>query len=270
MVFFTADTHFGHANIIRFCNRPFDSVEEMNEALISNWNSRVRGNDTVFIVGDMMFRCPEPELILKRLKGKKRLIVGNHDSSWMNKVDLTKFFYSVDPYLEISDGQHALTLCHYPLLSWKHQKRSYMIHGHIHADTSMDYWPQIASRDNLLNAGCDINNYMPVTFDELFENNRAFKQHSAISKTMSGITDVFDRAYIEYSALTIAIEKGEIAEEENIERVLDGLLDFYADDRFKKLKQRIFARVRPYFPNLVSCYERHVLQMFEQIENDDI
>ena len=175
MIFFTADTHFGHKNILKLCNRPFETIEEMNETLIENWNHRVSGMDTVYIVGDMFFRCSDAETILRRLKGKKRLIVGNHDSSWMNKVDLNRYFVSVDRLLEISDGKHALTLCHYPLLTWNHAKKSYMIHGHIHADTSADYFPLICNRSNVLNAGVDINGFMPVSFDELFQNNEQFK-----------------------------------------------------------------------------------------------
>lgn len=176
MIYFTADTHFGHANIVKMCDRPFPDVEAMNEAMIAAWNERVEGNDTVYIVGDMFFRCADPESILKRLRGKKRLIVGNHDSSWMSKVDLGKYFLSVEGLMEISDGAHALTLCHYPLLTWKHSKKSHMIHGHIHADTSADFWRLIHARENVLNAGVDINGYRPVTFEELIENNRRFKQ----------------------------------------------------------------------------------------------
>ena len=56
MIYFTADTHFDHANIIRFCNRPFATVEEMNETLITNWNRKVHANDTVFIIGDMLIK----------------------------------------------------------------------------------------------------------------------------------------------------------------------------------------------------------------------
>lgn len=175
MIFFTADTHFGHKNILKLCDRPFETIEEMNEKMIGNWNDRVSGMDTVYIVGDMFFRCSDAEVILKRLKGKKRLIVGNHDSSWINKVDLKRYFVSVDNLLEISDGKHALTVCHYPLLTWKHSQKSYMIHGHIHADTSADYFPLICNRPNVLNAGVDINGFMPVTFDELVENNNKFK-----------------------------------------------------------------------------------------------
>lgn len=129
MIYFIADTHFGHENVIRFCDRPFSSADDMDEAMIANWNARVRGNDTVYILGDMFFRSTNAEAILQRLRGKKRLIVGNHDGSWMAKFDYARYFVSVDNFLETSDGQHSLTLCHYPLLSWKHARRSYMIHG---------------------------------------------------------------------------------------------------------------------------------------------
>ena len=175
MIYFTADTYFGHENVIRFCGRPYTTAAEMDEALIENWNSRVRGNDTVFILGDLFFRSDNAEEILSHLKGKKRLLVGNHDGSWMTKVDVSRYFASVDLILELSDGCRTLTLCHYPLLTWKHAKKSYMIHGHIHNDTGADFWPLLAARDNALNAGVDINGYQPVTFDELLENNRVFK-----------------------------------------------------------------------------------------------
>ena len=93
----------------------------------------------------------------------------------MEKMDLGRYFISVDHLLEISDGVRALTLCNYPLLTWKHAKKSYMIHGHIHANTDADFWPLIRCRENVLNAGVDMNGYQPVTFDELLENNRKFK-----------------------------------------------------------------------------------------------
>lgn len=176
MIYFTSDTHFGHESVIRFCSRPYATAAEMDEALMENWNSRVKGNDTVFILGDLFFRSDNAGEILRRLKGKKRLLIGNHDGSWMTQVDVSRYFASVDLMLELSDGCHALTLCHYPLLTWKHAKKSYMIHGHIHNDTSADFWPLLAARDNALNAGVDINGYQPVTFGELLENNRVFKR----------------------------------------------------------------------------------------------
>lgn len=179
LIYFTADTHFGHANILRFCDRPFASVQEMDATMIRKWNAKVHNNDTVFILGDMFFRSTNVEEVLGQLKGKKRLIVGNHDTFWMRKVSLEKYFESVDSLLEISDGQHGLTLCHYPMLSWNHQRRTYMIHGHIHNDTTMDFWPLIAARERVLNAGADINRFEPVSFDELLANNLRFKQEWA-------------------------------------------------------------------------------------------
>ena len=176
MYYFISDPHFGHENILKMCQRPFESVEEMNEAMIDAWNQRVTGNDTVFILGDLFYRCPDPEPILQRLKGKKRLIIGNHDSSWMDNVDLSRYFVSVDPFLEITDGVRAITLCHYPLLTWKHKLRTYMVHGHIHNDTTSDFFPLLVARERVLNAGVEVNGYRPVTVEELQKNNQAFKQ----------------------------------------------------------------------------------------------
>ena len=124
-IFFISDTHFGHENVLKF-GRQFSSIEEMNETLIRNWNERVSGNDTVYILGDMFFRAADVEGVLSRLKGKKHLILGNHDGSWINKVDLSQYFQSVSNMLEISDGQRGMTLCHYPLLTWKRAKKSYI------------------------------------------------------------------------------------------------------------------------------------------------
>lgn len=75
----TSDLHFWHANIIKFCNRPFATVEEMNEVLISNWNAVVQPEDTVYVVGDFSMAFRPVELYTKRLNGKKILVAGNHD-----------------------------------------------------------------------------------------------------------------------------------------------------------------------------------------------
>ena len=107
MIYFTSDLHLGHANIIRHCNRPFSSVEEMDETLIRNWAKRVKANDTVYVLGDLMFRNQKsPEEYLSRLKGKKHLIIGNHDKDWIKKCKLEDFFESVNGIDYFSDGQH--------------------------------------------------------------------------------------------------------------------------------------------------------------------
>lgn len=176
MIYYIADTHFGHENVIKFCDRPFSCVEEMNKVMIQRWNNKVRGNDTVYILGDMFLRCADAESILQRLKGKKRLLVGNHDGSWMTKLNVKDYFVSVDTMVETSVENYGVTMCHYPLLTWHHQKRTYMIHGHIHNDTSCDFWPLIKNRERVLNAGVEINGYEPVSIEELVANNKGFKE----------------------------------------------------------------------------------------------
>ena len=78
--FFTSDTHFGHANIIRLCNRPFKDVEEMNEKLIENWNKVVPEDGTVFHLGDFAFGGSALwNSVIPRLNGQIYLIIGNHE-----------------------------------------------------------------------------------------------------------------------------------------------------------------------------------------------
>ena len=178
MIYFTADCHFGHQNVIRFCNRPYATAEEMNDDLIKRWNSKVMRSDTVYVLGDMFYRAENPEKILKTLKGKKVLIVGNHDDSWMKKIDLSRHFKDVQLMAEISTGGAGATLCHYPMTSWRHQMRTYMIHGHIHNNTDLPFWDYLTSNERILNAGVDVNDYYPVTLNELIENNKKFKDAS--------------------------------------------------------------------------------------------
>ena len=114
MNYFTSDLHLGHRNIIRLCNRPFATIEEMDETLIRNWNAKVTNGDTVYILGDLLFRNEKPaEEYLKQLKGKKHLIIGNHDRDWVKKCNLEDFFESVNNLHFISDGKRQMTLCHY-------------------------------------------------------------------------------------------------------------------------------------------------------------
>lgn len=188
-VFFTADLHFGHANIIKTCNRPFNSVEDMDEALIKNWNRRVGQNDTVYILGDFMFRAKNPpEYYLRQLRGRKHLLIGNHDQ-WIKKCDLSAFFISVHDEWHTSDGQHAISLNHYPMMSWPHENRAYMVFGHLHNAMTGDKIEYICKQERMLNAGVEINHYEPVTFDKLLENNRLFKENILIDLVEKKVLD---------------------------------------------------------------------------------
>ena len=141
----------------------------------------MRRNDTVYIVGDFLFRAKRPaEEYLSGLNGKKHLIIGNHDKYWMKKADLNAWFESVSPMLLVQDSGRTATLCHYPMMSWPGMsKGGYMIYVHIHNSTNTDYWPLITARPQMLNAGVDINGFAPVTLDELIEDNRRFKEEHA-------------------------------------------------------------------------------------------
>lgn len=194
MILFTSDLHLGHANIIRHCNRPFASVEEMDEVLIANWNRKVHRDDTVYILGDLMFRNKRPpEEYLSQLKGKKHLVVGNHDKAWMKKVKLEDWFESVNMMLFTSDGQRHLTMCHYPMMTWPFANHEgWHIYAHIHDNTSMDYWPLIERSPRMLNAGVDINGFAPVTFEEMKENNTTHMARVAAKRMVEENRDVFE------------------------------------------------------------------------------
>jgi calcineurin-like phosphoesterase family protein len=199
MIYFTADLHLGHSNIIRHCERPFANVEEMDETLIANWNKRVRSGDSVYILGDLIFRASaSPDGYLAGLNGKKHLILGNHDKDWVKKADLERYFESVAPFAEISAEQQRVSLCHYPMMSWNHMaKGAYMIHGHIHNNRNADYFPLMRKMPNLLNAGVDINGFRPVGLCELIANNENFKSEytdrEVSADTATGFAGIAER-----------------------------------------------------------------------------
>ena len=179
MIYYTSDLHLGHANAITLNDRPFGDVTEMDDALIANWNKRVKRDDTVYIVGDLVWQSVDPLPYLARLGGKKHLIVGNHDK-WVRKAEAAAFFEEIVPYAEVSFDNHPITLCHYPMLEWKNSRKEgssrlgYLIHGHIH-NTVKPLYRVLFEMPNALNAGVDINGFSPVSFDELVKNNDAFK-----------------------------------------------------------------------------------------------
>lgn len=91
-IFYIADYHFGHANVIRFDKRPFNSAEEMDKTMIDNWNDVVGKDDTVYILGDFCWNTEERWIeILDQLNGKKVLIRGNHDLKTMSQQLRSKF-----------------------------------------------------------------------------------------------------------------------------------------------------------------------------------
>lgn len=172
MNYFIADTHFGHENIMFLDKRPFKDTDEMWEKMKELWNKRVKDTDDVWIIGDFCFRSGEkPGYYLKQLKGKKHLIIGNHDTELLKDKDARKYFESIDHYRKIHDHGKTIIMCHYPIAEWDGFFRGTVhIYGHIHNNKN-DAYHIMSKYDNALNAGCMINGYMPVTLEELIENN---------------------------------------------------------------------------------------------------
>ncbi|MGL4739418.1 MAG: hypothetical protein ACRC41_01225 [Sarcina sp.] len=170
MNYYIADCHFGHDKIIEHCGRPFLNVIEMNEYMIENWNSEVKKNDDVYIIGDIAFGKNTLKKYITRLNGKKHLILGNHDNVILKKVDrniLEKCFVEITQYKEIKDNGRDVILFHYPIMEWnKKRYGAYHIHGHIHnrVDKVQEYSKEIK---NMFNVGVDIIGYNPVTLNQL-------------------------------------------------------------------------------------------------------
>lgn len=152
-IWFTADTHFGHKNIIRYCNRPFSSVEEMDESMIESWNEVVKTNDDdiVFHLGDFAFK--NHEKYLSRLNGVKYLIRGNHDPK---NVEDVHGWSGVSSLLEtiMPDGT-LLVMCHYAMRVWNRSHHgSLHIYGHSHGT--------LPGTSQSCDVGADCWNFRPI------------------------------------------------------------------------------------------------------------
>ena len=171
-VFFTSDTHFNHANILNFCNRPFADVEEMNEALIARWNNVVGKNDTVFHLGDFCFGgAAEWTRLLDRLHGKIHLIVGNHDLKNLRQGIINRF-EEVTMQSQIQIDEHLIYLNHYPFLCYSgaYRPEVWQLFGHVH--TRVDNSGIDADRLQHLyptqyDVGVDNNDYTPVSYEQV-------------------------------------------------------------------------------------------------------
>jgi len=142
-IYYIADMHFGHESIIEYDGRPFKNAEEMDKILIKNWNSRVKDDDTVYILGDLFFvkDLDVQRSYLEKMPGHKILILGNHDDHL--RVGSEQFFDKIADYLEIEDGGRHVILSHYPIPFFKndYDKNWWMLHGHVHNNTTdAKYW----------------------------------------------------------------------------------------------------------------------------------
>lgn len=159
--FFISDTHFGHANILTFKDdnnnriRSFNSVEEMDETMVERWNSRVRPQDRVYHLGDVVMnrRCLP---IVGRLNGKKILIKGNHDIFKLK--DYTPYFKDIRSYKVFP--KHGIICSHIPVHEGQLQHRWKLnVHGHLHQNVIPD--------KRYMNVSVEQINYTPITLEEI-------------------------------------------------------------------------------------------------------
>jgi len=160
MIFFTSDLHIHHANIIKYCQRPFNSVEEMDNAIINNWNSVVAQDDSVWVLGDFTMSSDKYliDRTLSRLNGNKYLVLGNHDSSACKFSSLWSWVYDLT---HISVESKTLVLCHYAMRVWyKSHHGSWHLYGHSHGS--------LPEENNLsFDVGVDAWGYTPVSFNQI-------------------------------------------------------------------------------------------------------
>ena len=177
-IFFTSDTHFGHANIIKYAMRPYENVDQMNEDLIKRWNSVVSPDDIVFHLGDFMFgninRFWEYR---SRLNGKIYLIHGNHDYKLMCEGNIEEGFEDICAQMNICVDGQKIYLSHFPFLTFDgifKDKPSWQLFGHVHSNKNHPYTSPDMPRLNYLlptqyDVGIDNNDYTPVSFAQVKE-----------------------------------------------------------------------------------------------------
>ena len=167
----TADLHFGHANIIKYTNRPYPDVHTMNESLVYNWNRKVKSDDLVYIVGDFCFKnskggkegeglTNKPQYYINRLNGIKVFVKGNHDRNNGLKTCIEK--------ISIRHGNFHILMVHDP----KNCDMNFPLHicGHVHEKWKFNRAIEDSTGriTDFINVGVDVNNFMPVTWEEIF------------------------------------------------------------------------------------------------------
>lgn len=213
MRYYIADNHFFHQGINnRMDCRGFPSAEIMNNYMINQWNSRVRHNDEVVIVGDFSLgKAYETNTILSKLHGILYMIRGNHDK-WLNQTEanLSRFRWVKD-YAEMNDNKRKVILCHYPIVCYNGQFRRdqdgnpkvFMLHGHIHKTpdvVGLNMYKEFIrgyprkSRGseeakpapiNIINCFCMYSDYVPLTLDEWIEKEKSEIEMMSVQENWS-------------------------------------------------------------------------------------
>ena len=180
-VFFTSDLHFGHENVLRFDNRPFASVEEMDAELVRRWNEKVGKGDLVYVLGDLIWKSRNGDAhnLIRSLNGQIILIKGNHDRFLHNaqaKAALAGIKDYDDICVTLEDGSvRRCILSHYFIPFYNgHRHQAIHLHGHSHFTDEADLELKMAMelnesgfKNEIYNVGCMYWDYAPVTLAEI-------------------------------------------------------------------------------------------------------
>ncbi|MEX2683055.1 MAG: metallophosphoesterase [Candidatus Sigynarchaeota archaeon] len=160
LIWFTADYHLGHANIMKYCHRPFTSTEEMDKHIVDNVASTVKSGDTLYFLGDLAFKKERACFFIERLGDVKLVFIpGNHDSKDVLEV-VASAGTLAPPIMDIVVNRQRITLSHYAMRVWNASHfNSWQLYGHSHANL-----PPAGKQHDV---GVDNNGFKPVSMDEL-------------------------------------------------------------------------------------------------------
>ncbi len=174
--YYISDLHLRDQAIFDKCKRPFKNLEDMERAIISNWNNKVKKEDAVYVLGDIADNNPATIEIYRDLNGHKRLIVGNHDHIILEEIEKSGIFDGIKFIDIVEDANHKVCLCHYPLMDWMEFNRNgYLVYGHVHNKTEENGYAykqikEYYKNKPAYNCGVDVNDFTPVTLEEMIRN----------------------------------------------------------------------------------------------------
>lgn len=252
-VWFTSDTHFGHENIIRFCNRPFRNAQEMNEELIHRWQETVPEDGIVFHLGD--FAHGSSRLwndILCALPGRKYLILGNHDMKCIRKGFMSHF-EMVTQQMTICVGGQAIVLNHNPFLCYGGSYRDvWQLFGHVHSSpashTGLDH-PRLNRLFPLqYDVGVDNNDYRPISFAGV---KAKIEAQVATAKAAAGIKDESKMPSVR---MIVFMDSGQAIGPQELPRLKEVATDIIELDTATPVKEAIAQRVSLLTGNIRYVY----------------
>ena len=183
-IFFSSDQHFGHRNVVKFCNRPYADEKEMGKALIENWHNVVGPDDIIVTMGDFFWFNDSQSIkkVVNQLNGTIYMVLGNHDKKEsFRRCDpekliildgISHIFLRCEDENRWYEKTFEIVCCHYPLMTWSHRDRGAInLFGHIHSGwmRSCDDYDQMLPlwRGQQLDVGVDNQNFTPVVFEDV-------------------------------------------------------------------------------------------------------